>query len=297
VQTESLSLPLDGAPPTPAAPEPAHGFFGPDSLVWRISRENALLLGGPAAVLLQLAHPAVAAGVAEHSRFDADPLGRFRRTFETIDRILFGSAEEAVTAARAARRRHDLVRGRLPEDLGPHRRGTPYFANRPDLLLWVHATLIEGALGAYGRFVGPLREAERERYYEETRPFAELFGIPEAALPASYGAFRSYFAHTVERVLAVGSCAQELRRSLRRSLPAALRPLTALLAAGLLPERVRALYGLPWNRGRALALETLAQGMRRSLPHLPERLRYDARYLRAKRKLRARAGGSRSPSP
>jgi uncharacterized protein (DUF2236 family) len=294
VRTDPLTLPKAGTRPLPTAAEAAHGFFGPDSIVWRVSRENVLLLGGPAAVLLQLAHPAVAAGVAQHSRFGADPLARFRRTFEIVDRILFGNAEEALVAARAARRRHDCVRGRLPEDLGPHRRGTPYYANRPDLLLWVHATLIEGALDGYARFVGPLREAERERYYRETMPFAQLFGIPAAALPGSYDSFRAYFAHTIEHVLAVGTDARELRRRLRESVPRALLPLTALLAAGMLPDRVRELYELPWSRARALELEVVSRGLRRALPHLPDRVRYDAHYLRAT--LRSCPASSSAPS-
>jgi len=123
---------------------------GPGSISWRVNREAALLLGGGRALLMQVAHPLVAAGVAEHSDFQRDPLARLNRTMELSLALTFGSREEVRAAARQINRTHERVSG-----IG-------YQALDPELLLWVHATLIDSALLSYRTFVGPLTTAEAE---------------------------------------------------------------------------------------------------------------------------------------
>ena len=257
-------------------------------MMWHVGRENAVLLAGPAAVLLQLAHPAVAAGVARHSRFQSDPIGRFRRTFRIVDGIIFGAVDEALAAAAAAHHIHAQVRGRLDEAVGPFRAGMRYSANRPDLLLWVHATLVQQSLAAYQCFVAPLHAQQREAYYAETKGLGQLFGIPAAAIPATLGAFEAYFEKQVAETLAVGSGGDRLRRVLFGGLPTtwAIAPASFLLAGGLLPPRVRELFGLPWNRAMQLAFRQLARVSRRAVRHLPDRARFGREYLRARRRTR-----------
>src|SRR5439155_18823090 len=106
------------------------GLFGPDSAIWRVNRESAVTLGGTCALLMQLAHPRVAAGVRDHSRFEEDTVGRLRRTLDLTMTIVFGSRRAAMHAIRLINTRHRAVKG------------AGYSALDPELLMWVHATLV-----------------------------------------------------------------------------------------------------------------------------------------------------------
>src|SRR5207248_1408858 len=150
------------------------------------NREPALLLGGGRALLMQLAHPGVAAGVAEHSDFRERPLRRLLRTLELTLALTFGTRERAMAAARQINGVHRRVRGET------------YSATDPDLLLWVHATLVDSALATYHAFVGPLGRSEREAYYKESTLVGGLLGIPAAAFPASLRAFEDYVASMLD---------------------------------------------------------------------------------------------------
>ena len=155
---------------------------------WRLHREVVVLAGWGRAILLQLAHPLVAQGVADHSGFARDRRGRVRRLERTLRAMLaltFGSAEEALEAAAAINTIHDRVNGRLREGTGQFGAGTEYSAHDPALLAWVHATLVDTFLLTYERFVAPLSPLERDRYCREAGGTAPLLGIPPDALPRS----------------------------------------------------------------------------------------------------------------
>src|SRR5438105_12780498 len=150
---------------------------GPGSVAWRVNREAALLLGGGRALLMQVAHPKVAAGVAEHSDFQRDPLARLNRTLELSLALSFGSREQVRAAARQINRVHERVAG------------DGYSALDPDLLLWVHATLVDSAILTYRTFVGRLTASETEEYYQEAKPIGVLLGIPPDRFPAEHSDF------------------------------------------------------------------------------------------------------------
>src|SRR4051794_6004331 len=152
------------------------GLFGPDSLTWRVNREGALLLGGGRALLLQVAHPSVAAGVAQHSNYREDPFGRLYRTLDTVTTVVFGSTAEAKEAAARLHRIHTRVKGETED-------GAAYVATDPTLIMWVHATLVDTSLLVYETYVGPLSQAEREQYYEEQKLLGEQYGVAIADQP------------------------------------------------------------------------------------------------------------------
>src|SRR5437763_3278750 len=153
------------------------GYFAPESMVRRLGNSPVTpFLGGGAAVLLQVAHPLVAAGVVDHSGYDQDLWRRLVRTLRALYLITFGDKEEAERAGAAVRTVHAHVRGALSNQLGRFPPGTPYSASDPQLMLWVHTTLVYSSLAAYERFVSPLSNGERERYVEEMNLVAELFG-------------------------------------------------------------------------------------------------------------------------
>lgn len=266
------------------------GLFGPGSTVWRIGRERALLAAGPSALLLQVAHPLVAAGVVEHSGFEEDPFERLWATLDAVLTVSFGDSRQARAAAARVWRRHLPVRGGLASPIGEYARGTSYSASDPDLALWVHATLVWTAFAAYTRFVGPLDADDRRRYYEEMKTFAVLFGVPPRLIPPDYAAFGEYFRDMERgRLLAVGGEARRLAAHiLNPPLPRALVPAAALmriLTAGLLPPRFRREFGLTWQRRHSTAFELVSRSSRAALPFVPAILRYWPHYGNARRRL------------
>src|SRR5271157_1120660 len=169
------------------------GLFGANSLSWKINRESALFLAAGRAALLQLAHPWVAAAIAEHSRTLRDPIGRFHQTVRVMFTMSFGSTEQALAAARHLHGRHTGISGKLPETAGQFfPRGSAYEANDVAALRWVYATLMDSALLAYELVLPPLTIAEREQYYAESRATAALFGIPREDLPRNWQEFSAY---------------------------------------------------------------------------------------------------------
>src|SRR5436190_206181 len=168
------------------------GFFGPQSVTWRVNREGVLLVGGGAALVLQVAHPLVAAGVAEHSNYREDPWGRLYRTLDLTTQIVFGDSEMAKEGSERLHRIHSRVQGVTTEPGGRFPAGTPYEANDPELLMWVHATLVDTSILVYDRYVTRLTIAERERYYLEQKRLGEAFGVPLDRQPATYADFNEY---------------------------------------------------------------------------------------------------------
>ena len=277
-----------------AAVDPRQSVFGPDSLTWRIDREAAVFLGAARALLLQLAHPYVAAGIAEHSPTLSDPIGRFHRTFRIVFTLVFGARDQALFAARQLHRRHAAISGVFKEEVGPFARGSIYRANDLEALLWVHATLIETALIAHDLVLPPLSAEERERYYAESRLFAAFFGIPQEALPADWREFSAYCARMpVSSALMVGREARHIAAAIFAGTRPCLRPpfWYRALAARLLPPNLRAGFGFCYGKREHRAAERALGRIRALYPRLPLRLRHVAPYQEAL----AQIEGRRSP--
>ena len=290
-----------------AAREEREGYFGPGSMAWRIGRERVLVAGGGRAVLMQLAHPLVAAGVGDHSAYSRDPWARTFATLDLMQRITFGTRSEARAASRTINRLHIHVTGTLAEDAGAYAAGTPYHARQPDLLLWVYATLIDTGLYLHPLLVGPLTEDEREAYYQESKRTVVLLGLPERMLPPRVADLQAYVDQMLAGAeLALTAEAREVARViLHMPVPFVLRPALMLggeATAGWLPERLRALYGLSWDDRRQKLLEAAEAGMRALLPAVPPALRYNVWAQRAYRRVgasydaeaRGHAGGDAS---
>ena len=255
------------------------GYFDPDGAARRIARELALMLGGGRALLLQVAHPLVAAGVAEHSGYRENPWRRLEGTMNAVWAIVFGTRAQADRAARRVRAMHSRVHGRTSTDMGPFPAGTAYSAGDPELLLWVHATLVDTALLVHDRWVRPLGEGERSAYYEEMKTAARLFGTPDAVIPATFAGFTLYMERMLDSPeLCVTPTARDIARTVMHPpLPRVLRPAMEaanLVTAGLLPSRLRAQYGLRWDPARAALVTGSREWTRRfAMPLLPARLR------------------------
>lgn len=277
--------------------DPRAGLFGPSSIVWEVAREAAIFLGAGRAALLQLAHPYVGTAIAHHSITLANPQLRFQRTFRRIFRMVFGDLDEALGAAADVFRVHSHVHGALPEAVGPFPRGHTYDARDREAAVWVLATLWDTSLWLFDRVVRPLGVEERARYYEESRRFAQLFGVARA-LPPTYAAFTAYVEHTLSsELLTVSSDAARIGRHIMRPdnlLGRALAGDFGLFTAHLLPPRLAQAFGLERGGARgARRFERILELARRAVPRLPPRVRYLPAYLDAQRRLRGDLGRDR----
>src|SRR5262249_13323356 len=135
------------------------GVFGPRSITWQVDREAAIFLGAGRALLLQLAHPWVAAAVEQHSNTFANPIGRFHRTFSTVFTMVFGTLGQSCEAARRLHHRHASITATLQSAAGLFPACSFYCANEVSALRWVHATLVETAVMAYALVLLHLRKS------------------------------------------------------------------------------------------------------------------------------------------
>ncbi|MEZ0240818.1 MAG: oxygenase MpaB family protein [Chloroflexota bacterium] len=300
------------------------GLYGPGSEAWTLNREAMLLLGaGPRALLLQVAHPLIAAGVDQHSDFRSDPWGRLAGTLRSYLRIVYGTAAQARSEIRRLNGLHRGIHGEVHEPEARARHGPTYTARDPELSLWVHATLVDSTMVAYESWIEPLSEDRRARYYAETLPIAAAFGIPTSVLPRDLGAFEDYLATMLEPggAVVVGDVARELSAAILHpplgpaatmlgEPSAALAPwLDAIPATwydwlfwpsiGLLPEAIREGYGLPWGTRQRIVAAWLVAAWQAWRPVLPIAFRTMPQALQADRRVAAALApvAGREPDP
>ena len=270
---------LRGFPRAPSHGRPGDsGLFEPASVAWKVNGEVAMLAGGGRSLLLQIAHPSVAAAVAEHSDFPADPYARLWRTLETMLDVTFGDAERSSAAAGRVNALHRTITG------------ASYSATDPELLLWVHATLVDSALLVYERLVGPLRTEEREAYHTEMREQAGLFGVPEELLPKDLGSFRRYVEDTIGHLEITGEARELAADIVSPPVPLALVPAARtfeVLTIGLLPERIREGYGFEWGPVQRASFTAARATIRSVVPLLPAVLRRWPHAREAERRVRS----------
>lgn len=227
-----------GEAPVPRRPD---GLFGRRSVAWRVHGDVAsMMVGGISSLLLQMLHPAVLAGVWDHSNFRTDLHGRLRRTARFIALTTYGGREEALAVIERVRHIHERVGGTLPD-------GTPYRANDPALLAWVHVTEATSFLAAWRRYGEPgMSRADQDRYFAEMAEVGARLGADPVPRDAA----------AAQRLIADGRAAlrsdartREVRRFLLQ--PASLEPLAAPLQAlgnqaaiDLLPDWARRMHGL-----------------------------------------------------
>jgi uncharacterized protein (DUF2236 family) len=241
---------------------PEAGLFRPDGWLRRISGEPSVLFGGARALLLEVAHPLVAAGVSEHSDFRRDPFGRLQRTLAAMTALAFAPRDAALAAVRGVARSHETIHGQLDRSIGPFAAGADYHGRDPDLVLWVWATLVDTALAVYRDFVGSLDAPALAEYHRDQRCMALLLGAPPARTPGDPDSFRRWFDGVVESdTLTVGETAREIAASVLAT-PGADRGPVPLVTAALLPARLREAFGLAWDASREAAYRRLVASVR-----------------------------------
>jgi uncharacterized protein (DUF2236 family) len=272
--------------------DPRGGIHGPGSMSWEVDKHGVLLLGGGCAALLQLAHPYVAHAIDQHSKTRQDVAGRFQRTFANVFAMTFGDLDHAFASARRVHAVHERIVGTITEDVGRFRRGDTYRANDPEALLWVHATLVDGAIRVHDLLVRPLSIAEKDRYWQEGKRFALLFGIPDAIIPPTWPDFERWWDGMIDSsTLAVGAPAADMARFLLAAptrLHAPLTRLARIATTALLPPRFREEFGLSFGAADRAVWTASVRALRPVLRTLPPRLRYFPAYVEARRRAAGR---------
>jgi uncharacterized protein (DUF2236 family) len=226
------------------APETADqdvGLFGPTSVAWRLHKEPALLAGGLSALMVQALHPLAIAAVVDHSDYKQDVWGRYDRTTNYVVTTIFGTRKQAEAVGARVRAIHAPIKGvdRVT--------GLPYEADDPVLLLWIHATLLEGFLAAYRRFVRPLSAADADRYVAEMVRQAELVGLPAEDVPASERANQEFIASCRPQLRVTDAATEAVDTVLHPPLQSWRRPfwwVAGHAALSLVPDYALDLYGL-----------------------------------------------------
>ena len=258
-----------------------HVRAGPGSITWKINREVIAVAGWGRAILLQLAHPAVAAGVHHHSAFRGSLRSSFRRLRSTVGAMLsltFGDTEQMITAAARINAIHDRVRGRVGSSMGHDGAAETYCAHDPELQRWVHATMLESIPLTYERLVGPLTVRERDEYCSEATIMEQLLGMPSGWLPRDSIQLDTY----MRDMLAGGSIVvTDTSRALARAVLypprwymvwPAFRAMQ-VLTIGSLPPSIREAYGFEWRPRDVRAFARWTTLIRTSLRLLPPLLR------------------------
>jgi len=248
------------------------GYFGPGSASWQVHGELTVLFGGARALLMQSAHPLVVAGARETGFYLRSPWKRLQRTLMLTYAITFGTKREARAAAEHINEVHRRVHGVDPIT------GQAYHGLDPDLLLWVHATLVQSALLFEHLTVGALDAAGRQRFHEEQMVAAELLELPREKIPATVEELDTYVRDMVAGdSLVVTDAARDVARLFREFPPEAeWRPVLRAVSAwgfATLPPPLRDAYGVPWSPWRERAVRASLAGVRVLRPAIPRRYR------------------------
>jgi len=248
------------------------GLFGPESVSWLVNRETAVLFGGARALLMQAAHPLVLAGARQTGFYESNPWKRMERTLQLTFTITFGTREEALEAARRINQVHEAVHG--TDEIT----GLAYDAKDPELLLWVHACLVDSQLLFERLTVGKLDDQSRERFHQEQMAGAELLGLPRSKIPPTVPALQAYVDRVVRSgTLRVSEDTLKVADLIRRPPPdVPWRPVLRQVswwAFGTLPASLREAYGIRWSVLRELRRRGSMRTLKLIRPALPSRVR------------------------
>ncbi|MEX2196625.1 MAG: oxygenase MpaB family protein [Thermoleophilaceae bacterium] len=263
------------------------------SILWRKAGDSRILSGAGYALLLQVSHPTVGAGVDQHSDFAADPWGRLLRTLDYVHGTVYGGPRLAGEIGRRVRNLHKDIKGSKPD-------GQPYHALEPEAYAWVHATLASSIVDGHRLLGAALSPAEAEDFWQEWRRLGRLVGVRYGDLPEHWAGFRPYFDRVVEEELEDTRMVHVVFDTLAEPAPPEIPGLhpalwkalrhpmgrsMQLVTAGLLPPVLRERFGFEWTLGQERMLRVLSRASRASGPLMRGPLRqfgpYYVRWRRA----------------
>jgi uncharacterized protein (DUF2236 family) len=268
----------------------------PGGPVWRAANDVRTMSTAGYALILQVAHPTVGAGVAEHSNFAEDPWGRLLRTLDYVNATIYGGPDLAAEIGRRVRGMHRTIKGVRPD-------GQRYHALEPTAYAWVHATLASALVDGHKRFGRPMRHHQKEAFWAEWRRLGRLIGVRDRDLPETWSGFRNYFDRTVEDELEDTPAVHEVLDALDRpasppltGLSGALWPLVRgpiarqlrMTTIGMLPPVLRERLGLSWSAPEEITLRAVGAVSRATSPVMVGPLtNFGPRYVRLRREAMA----------
>jgi uncharacterized protein (DUF2236 family) len=246
------------------------GYFPHEgSILRRVHEEHLVgLLYGQRALCIGALAPLNYVGTSEHSYAKLTPFKRLAHTGKAFELIFFGTRAQADRVLSYVERLHGHVNGTLPDGAGPFPAGTPYSAFDPALMLWTVAVMADSAQCFYELLVRPLSGGERDALWQDYIRFAELFGMPREAAPATWEEFRAYYRDRLasdEMFLTDEARYVGYATAFEIPMPAVQQPgkrVHDLLMLGSLPRRVRELYGLGYTRRQQLAFDAAVRAVR-----------------------------------
>jgi uncharacterized protein (DUF2236 family) len=278
----------------------------PGSPVWELAGDARLYATAGYALLLQVSHPTVGAGVSEHSNFKADPYGRLFRTLDYTYSMTYGGPQLAAEVGRRVREMHKHIKGTKPD-------GEPYHALEPEAYAWVHATLADAIITGHRRFGLRLSPAKVEGFWGEWRRSGRLVGVREEDLPEGWSDFRAYFdrmvAERLEHTDAVDDVLATLAEPAAPPLPVLgdrvwrvvrvpFARIFTLATIGLLPPPLRERLGVRWTARQQVELRALGRAARSATPLMPRALRNTGpTYMRWRREAIARGDVASGSQP
>jgi uncharacterized protein (DUF2236 family) len=253
------------------------GYFGPESVSWQVHREVTVLFGGARALLMQAAHPLVVAGANQTGMYERNPWKRLQRTLILTYTLTFGTKAEAHAAADKINEVHTRINGIDPVT------GKRYDALDPELLLYVHACLVDSAIVFEQLTVGRLDDAGRQRFHEEQMLAAELCLVPRATIPQTWQDLRAWLADFEDRgeLQVTDGARKVLDLFFDPPREAEWRPVlrgVSRLAYGTLPEGNREMYGVPFGPVKQATMRAAFPTIRAVRPLLPPKYRFIAPY-------------------
>ena len=242
----------------------------------KINREIVVVIGWGRAILLQLAHPLIAAAVSDGSRFHTGAGSYVRRAHQTISAMLdltFGTPVQAQRIVDRINGIHDHVNGHLSTATGIFAAGTPYSARDGRLIVWVHATLVESLILTYEQLIAPLSPQEKDDYAADSAWLARELGAPADIVPSDAAGVASFMREMrAHGEICVGDDARRMAAALLAPGIAVAAPVfwaSGLITIGMLPDDVRQAYGFAWNAGRAQRFQQVTALVRRTRRVLP----------------------------
>ena len=261
------------------------GYFGPESMMWKVNKEITVLFGGARALLMHAAHPLIAAGARQTSFYQRDPWKRLIRTLSLQNSVTFGTKKEADESALRINKLHEVIKG---ED---EITGGEYDALDHDQLLWVHACLQISSIYFYEKTVRKLTEAEKNQYHIENMIAAELVLVDKKLMPKTHNGLKEWIVEKSRKkdYLLLTDVAEDVYKIIKTGpVPLHIKPIWPFIsftAFNTLPKEFKKIYGIEDTKAKKLFLNFNLNLLRLTRPFLPPFFRLIAPARWAKQRL------------
>lgn len=268
--------------------KPDPGYFGPNSMMWKVNKEITVLFGGARALLMHAAHPLIAAGARQTSFYQRDPWKRLIRTLSLQNSVTFGTKEEANDSATRINRLHEVIKGK--DEVS----GKIYDALDHEQLLWVHACLQLSSIYFYEKTVSKLSENEKDKYHKENMLAAKLVLVDDMRAPKTHNELKNWVIKKSkeENYLILTDVAKDVQDIIAGGpVPKHIKPIWPFIsftAFHTLPKEFKDLYGINTTKIKELILTVNLKLLKFTRPFLPPFFRLIPPARWAKQRLRSK---------